>query len=75
MDALVIQGPCRLEGEVRVSGSKNAALPGPGDARSPFSPRRTGGRRARDDRHPVRVLERLGNAERAQAAATLQRNF
>lgn len=27
MDALVIQGPSRLEGEVRISGSKNAALP------------------------------------------------
>ncbi len=27
MDALVIQGPSRLEGEVSISGSKNAALP------------------------------------------------
>ena len=27
MDALIIQGPNRLEGEVEVSGSKNAALP------------------------------------------------
>lgn len=27
MDALIIQGPSRLEGEVRMSGSKNAALP------------------------------------------------
>ncbi len=27
MDALVIQGPSKLQGEVRISGSKNAALP------------------------------------------------
>ena len=27
MDKLLIQGPCRLDGEVRVSGSKNSALP------------------------------------------------
>jgi UDP-N-acetylglucosamine 1-carboxyvinyltransferase len=27
MDALIIQGPSRLQGEVRISGSKNAALP------------------------------------------------
>ncbi len=27
MDKLVIQGPCRLEGTVRISGAKNSALP------------------------------------------------
>ena len=27
MDKLVIQGGCRLEGEVSISGAKNAALP------------------------------------------------
>lgn len=27
MDKYIIQGPCRLEGEVRTSGSKNASLP------------------------------------------------
>ena len=27
MDKLLISGPCRLEGEIRISGSKNSALP------------------------------------------------
>ena len=27
MDRFVVQGPTRLEGEVRISGAKNAALP------------------------------------------------
>ena len=27
MDKFVIKGPCKIKGEVKISGSKNAALP------------------------------------------------